>query len=60
MSDVDCAPTPTLYLVQRDDVGTIRESIFHVWHDDWIVPMNDIRRICAELNLDLDIFNTPH
>jgi hypothetical protein len=59
--DTDGTPSPALYFIQRGEEGpSMREAMMHVWDETWIVPLNDIRAVCSQLDLDLSIFDTHH
>jgi hypothetical protein len=60
LHDVDGAKSPALYAIERGEGADKREAILHIWDDTWPVPLNDIRSVCAVLEIDLGIFDTPH
>jgi hypothetical protein len=60
LSDVDGAGSPALYAFERGEGDVMKWAVLHVWDDTWPVPVNDIRSVCAALDIDLSIFDASN
>jgi hypothetical protein len=57
MVDVDGAGTPALYAFVRGEGADMKWAVLHVWDESTPVPVNDIRSVCAALDIDPSIFD---
>jgi hypothetical protein len=60
MADVDGAATPALYSFVRGDGEDMKWAVLHVWDDSWPISPNEVRSVCAALDIDVSIFDTPN
>jgi hypothetical protein len=60
MADVDGADTPALYSFERGEGEDLKWAVLHVWDESWPIPVPTLRSICAALELDPSIFDTPN